>query len=70
MIPLKSYLTAVAFALAGSAVHANAAAEKEHCGSGVCFQLTPLAKKGESPAVAENGYSRTPQGMQVDNQTA
>jgi len=70
MFPIKSYLTAVAFALAGSAVHADAATEKNTCGSGVCFQLTPLAQKAESPVVAENGYSHTPQGKQVDGQTA
>lgn len=55
---VKSFLTAVVFSLAGAAVHANAATEKSSCGSSVCFQLTPLA---------ENGASKTPLGMQLDN---
>ncbi|MFZ6044519.1 hypothetical protein ACFW0H_00100 [Pseudomonas sp. CR3202] len=62
---LKTWLTAIAFSLAGAAVHVNA--EEVHCPVGaVCFQLTPLSGKNESPQLAEDGYSRTPQGMQLD----
>jgi hypothetical protein len=57
---LKSYLTAAIFSLAGAAVHANAATEKKSCGSGICFQLTP---------VAENGSSHTPQGQWLERQS-
>ncbi|MDB6144997.1 MAG: hypothetical protein JWP80_4041 [Pseudomonas sp.] len=60
MKTLKSLLTAVAFSLTGAAAHANAATEKSTCGSGICFQLTPLA---------ENGSSHTPQGQWLERQS-
>lgn len=62
---LKSWLTAIAFSLAGAAVHVNAA-EVRCLDGGVCFQLTPLSGKNESPQLAEDGSSRTPQGMQLN----
>ncbi|NWA28197.1 hypothetical protein HX882_21220 [Pseudomonas gingeri] len=58
---VKNYLTAIAFSLAGVAVHANAATERHDCDSGVCFQLAPLA---------EDGSSRTPQGHYLEDQQA
>jgi hypothetical protein len=61
------YLTAVAFSAAGIAAHANAAVEKNACGSATCFQLTPLEK--EAAALAENGASRTPHGQSLERQT-
>lgn len=78
---LKSYLTAVVFALAGAAVHANAATETKSCGASVCFQLTPLAENGSSKTplgmqlekasetVAENGSSHTTQGQRLERQS-
>lgn len=57
---VKCLLTAVFFALAGVAVHANAAPEQHRCTSGVCFQLTPQ--------LAENGFAHTPLGMQLEHQ--
>lgn len=54
------FLTAAAFAFTGAAAHANAAVEKSSCGSSTCFQLTPL-----SDAVAADGASRTPRGVQL-----
>lgn len=66
MNTIKRYLTAVAFALAGFAVHANAASENHRGDTGVCFQLTPLAGKGAWPGLSENGFSRTPQGRQLE----
>lgn len=65
---LKSYLTSIVFSLAGAAVHANAATENHRGNSGICFQLTPLAGRGALPALAENGFSRTSLGMQLENQ--
>ena len=60
---LNAWLTAVAFSLAGVAVHANAA--QTNCSNGnACFQSTPLAGKRAAVQVAEDGYSRTPLGMQ------
>jgi hypothetical protein len=41
------FLTAVAFSVAGAAAHANAAVEQKSCGSATCFQLTPVAQKGQ-----------------------
>jgi hypothetical protein len=84
MINVSRFLTAVAFSVAGAAAHANAAVEKNACGSSTCFQLTPVAKQGaneflaedgynrtkQAQVVAENGASRTPQGKLLDNQTA
>ncbi|MES2820911.1 MAG: hypothetical protein V4812_18205 [Pseudomonadota bacterium] len=66
MKTLKNLFTAVIFSLAGAAVHANAASENHRCESGICFQLTPLAGKGASGLLAEDGSSRTPQGLQGD----
>ena len=65
---LKSYLTSIVFSLAGAAVHANAATENHRGNSGICFQLTPLAGRGALPVLAENGFSRTPLGMQLETQ--
>ncbi|WP_247254326.1 hypothetical protein [Pseudomonas moorei] len=62
---LSRYLTAVAFSIAGAAAHANAAVEQSACGSSTCFQLTPVAQKGGKAFLAEDGYSRTPQGRVV-----
>ncbi|MVV50616.1 hypothetical protein EJA72_20605 [Pseudomonas sp. PB120] len=64
------YLTAAAFAFAGAAAHANAAVEKSSCGSATCFQLTPVAGKGGDALLAQDGASHTPQGQQLDSQTA
>ena len=64
------FLTAAAFSFAGAAAHANAAVEQNACGSSTCFQLTPVAEKGGSDFVAENGSSRTPQGKLLDSQSA
>lgn len=63
---LKIYLTAFALSLAGVAVHANAASENLRNDSGLCFQLTPLAGKGANRAQAENGFSRTQLGVQLE----
>ncbi|MBH3340395.1 hypothetical protein I5L51_14875 [Pseudomonas mendocina] len=63
---LKIYLSAFALSLAGVAVHANAASENHRGDSGLCFQLTPLAGKGANRAQAENGFSRTQLGMQLE----
>ncbi|MGF6126824.1 hypothetical protein QF019_002033 [Pseudomonas frederiksbergensis] len=59
------YLTAIAFSVAGAAAHANAAVEQNSCGSTMCFQLTPVAQKDTNAFLAEDGYSRTPQGQMV-----
>jgi len=64
MKTLKTVMTAVAFSLAGVAVHASAA-EVSCSQGGVCFQLTPLAQKSALPQLAEEGFSRTPLGMRV-----
>lgn len=66
MKSVKSFLTAIVFSLAGVAVHANAASENHRGDSGICFQLTPLAGKGALPSLTENGFSRTPQGKQLE----
>ena len=62
---VSRYLTAIAFSVAGAAAHANAAVEQNSCGSATCFQLTPVAEKGAGAFLAEDGYSRTPQGQMV-----
>ncbi|MFJ2487638.1 hypothetical protein [Pseudomonas sp. NPDC087639] len=62
---VSRFLTAVAFAFAGVATHANAAAEQHSCNSGSCFQLTPMAKKASDALIAADGSSRTPQGQMV-----
>ncbi|RON15996.1 hypothetical protein BK660_27020 [Pseudomonas brassicacearum] len=67
---VSRYLTAIAFSVAGAAAHANAAVEQNSCGSATCFQLTPVAHKDSNAFLAEDGYSRTPQGQQLDSQTA
>jgi hypothetical protein len=64
------YLTAIAFSAAGAAAHANAAVEQKSCGSATCFQLTPVGETGGSAFLAQDGTSRTPQGQQLENQTA
>lgn len=66
MTNAKSLLTAIVFSLAGVAVHANAASENHRGDTGICFQLTPLAGKSALPALAENGFSRTLQGKQLE----
>lgn len=49
MKTLKSFLTSIAFSLAGVAVHTNAATENLRNSSGVCFQLTPLGSRKALP---------------------
>ncbi|MGE8499898.1 MAG: hypothetical protein ACN6O6_20545 [Pseudomonas sp.] len=66
MKSLNSFLTAVAFSLAGVAVHANAASENQRGESGLCFQVTPLAGKGSVPTLTESGASRTPLGQKLE----
>ncbi|QZP30774.1 hypothetical protein [Pseudomonas sp. DR48] len=70
MINVTRYLTAVAFSIAGAAAHANVAVEQKTCGSATCFQLTPVAEQAGNALLAQDGSSRTPQGQQLDNQTA
>ncbi|MGY2227387.1 hypothetical protein HX881_04770 [Pseudomonas gingeri] len=67
---IKTYLSAIAFSLAGAAVHADAATEKRQCPDGVCFQLTPVAAQPSAPLLGENGSSRTPQGRYLEEQQA
>ncbi|MHC8411862.1 hypothetical protein ACYZTR_17485 [Pseudomonas sp. Hz4] len=67
MNTVSRFLTAIAFSVAA---HANAAVEQKSCGSATCFQLTPVAQKGGSAFLAQDGSSRTPQGQLMDNQTA
>lgn len=62
MKKLKSLLTSAAFALAGIAVHANAASENRRGESGICFQQTPLGRKSDSPPPAGEGSSNDPPG--------
>ncbi|CDF85614.1 hypothetical secreted protein [Pseudomonas knackmussii B13] len=63
MNKLNTLLTAIAFSLAGVAVHANAA--QTNCSNGnACFQSTPVAGKSGAAQLAEDGYGRTPLGMQ------
>ncbi|MGE8063687.1 hypothetical protein [Pseudomonas sp. NPDC089569] len=62
---ISRYLTAIAFAAAGVAAHANAAVEQRACTDSTCFQLTPVAKQGSDAFIAEDGYNRTPQGQVV-----
>jgi len=58
---LKSFLTAVAFSLAGVAVHANAAMERSTCSNAACFQLTPLAENGSSHTTQQQWLERQSQ---------
>ena len=67
---LTRFLTASAFALAGTAVHANAAVEKTNCASNTCFQLTPVQTTFGDDLLVEGGGDRTPLGQALDNQTA
>ncbi|MGE8154805.1 hypothetical protein ACQKP5_26610 [Pseudomonas vancouverensis] len=67
---LTRYLTAFVFSVAGVAAHANASVEQSACGSSTCFQMTPVAEKGDHGFLVENGSSHTPQGQYLDNQTA
>ncbi|MNZ13684.1 hypothetical protein D3C78_305900 [compost metagenome] len=60
MKKLKSLLTSVAFALAGIAVHANAASENRRGESGICFQQTPLGRKSDSPPAGEDSSNDPP----------
>ncbi|MNF44460.1 hypothetical protein D3C85_781610 [compost metagenome] len=57
---LKSFLTSIAFALAGVAVHTNAASENRRGESGICFQQTPLGRKSDLPRSAEEGAGSAP----------
>ncbi|MCY1378487.1 hypothetical protein D9M69_661270 [compost metagenome] len=57
---LKSLLTSIAFALAGIAVHANAATESRRGESGICFQQTPPGRKNDLPRPAEEGSGSDP----------
>ncbi|WP_285420131.1 hypothetical protein [Pseudomonas sp. efr-133-TYG-5] len=59
------FFTAIAFALAGVAAHANAAVEQSSCTASICFQLSPLAKSASDALIAADGSSRTPQGQMV-----
>lgn len=61
MKPLKSLLTSIAFALAGVAVHGNAATENHRNSSGICFQTTPLDRKKASAQWRAAGASDSPQ---------
>lgn len=61
----KNLLVAIAISLAGVAVHANAASGIQHCDAGACMQSAPLAAKGELQNLAENGFSRTPLGRNL-----
>ena len=65
MNTITRYMTAVVFALAGAAAHANTAVEQGACGSGTCFQLTPVAQEVVHGLIAQDGASRTPQGQMV-----
>ena len=59
MTSIKTTLSAVAFALAGFAVHANAAVQKTVADDCACFQL--------APEVAENGSDKTPLVMWIES---
>jgi hypothetical protein len=67
---LTRFLTATAFALAGTAVHANAAVEKSSCAASTCFQLTPVHHAAGHDLLVEDGSRRTPLGQALDHQTA
>ncbi|NVZ52434.1 hypothetical protein HX792_18970 [Pseudomonas sp. B6002] len=67
---LTRFLTASAFALAGTAVHANAAVEKASPPCSTCFQLTPVNQPAGHDLLVEDGSRRTPLGQALDNQTA
>jgi hypothetical protein len=62
---VSRFLTAIAFAVAGAAAHANAAVEQSACASNTCFQLTPVEEKGTQGFLAQDGFSRTPQGLML-----
>ncbi|GGM29470.1 hypothetical protein ACFQDN_20260 [Pseudomonas asuensis] len=64
---LKTYLTALAFSLAGVAVHANAASDNQQGVSGICFQLIELVGKGAFHSLAENGFDRTRLGKHLEH---
>ncbi len=55
MKTLKSFLTSIAFSLAGVAVHTNAATENQRNSSGVCFQSTPLGSRKALPEAGRDG---------------
>jgi hypothetical protein len=59
MTSIKATLSAVAFALAGFAVHANAAVQQSCADDRACFQL--------APTVAENGSDKTPLVMWIES---
>ena len=59
MTPIKTTLSAVAFALAGFAAHANAAVQHTGGDERTCFQL--------APKVAENGSDKTPLVMWIES---
>ncbi|WP_419735852.1 hypothetical protein [Pseudomonas sp. COR18] len=67
---VRTYLSAIAFSLAGAAVHADAATEKRQCPDGQCFQLTPVGEQQTAPLLGENGSSRTPQGRYLEEMQA
>ncbi|QXI25976.1 hypothetical protein [Pseudomonas vanderleydeniana] len=67
---VKTYLSAIAFSLAGAAVHADAATEKRQCPDGHCFQLTPVGEQQKTPLLVENGSSHTPQGRYLEDMQA
>lgn len=60
MKTLKSFLTSIAFSLAGVAVHTNAATENHRNSSGVCFQLTPLGSRKALPEAGRDASVREP----------
>lgn len=59
---LKSFLTSIAFSLAGFAVHTNAATENHRNSSGVCFQLTPHGSKRTFSQSVQAGSGTAPLG--------
>ncbi|WP_017906525.1 hypothetical protein [Pseudomonas asplenii] len=67
---VRTYLSAIAFSLAGVAVHADAATEKRQCRDGQCFQLTPVGAQQKAPLLSENGASHTPQGRYLEEMRA
>ena len=67
---VSRFLTAVAFAFAGVAAHANAAVEQHSCHSSTCFQLTPVQHAAGHDLLVEDGSRRTPLGQALDHQTA
>ncbi|NWC96752.1 MULTISPECIES: hypothetical protein [unclassified Pseudomonas] len=53
MTPLNSFLSALAFSMAGVAADVNAATAKKLTGSETCFQNTPVAQTGAGRKRAE-----------------